>query len=169
MFLSSYHHEIFRSYYQWQKWCPCKRLRSEVKGQGHRGRNPIYPFPDCNSCLNWHMMMKWCTKLDVAWERCPIVFQCHPSNFKVIRLKKSPILTKIEWFRTVTQAWIHQWLWNNAQSLKQHRRHALLFFKVIRQISRSRGTKNRRFWPELSVSGLVWISWWLWNGAQSLT
>ena len=28
MFLSSYHHAIFRSYYQWQKWCPCKRSRS---------------------------------------------------------------------------------------------------------------------------------------------
>ena len=37
MFPSSYHHEI---YYQWQKWCPCKRSRSEVKGQGHRGQNP---------------------------------------------------------------------------------------------------------------------------------
>ena len=31
MFPSSYHHEIFRSYYQWQKWCPCKRSRSKVK------------------------------------------------------------------------------------------------------------------------------------------
>ena len=31
MFPLSYHHEIFRSYYQWQKWCPCKRQRSEVK------------------------------------------------------------------------------------------------------------------------------------------
>ena len=40
MFPSLYHHEIFRSYYQWQKWCPCKRSRSEVKGQGHRGHNP---------------------------------------------------------------------------------------------------------------------------------
>ena len=30
MFPSSYHHEIF-SYYQWQKWCPCKRSRSKVK------------------------------------------------------------------------------------------------------------------------------------------
>ena len=28
---SSYHHEIFRSYYQWQKWRPCKRSRSKVK------------------------------------------------------------------------------------------------------------------------------------------
>ena len=40
MFPSLYHHEIFRSYYQWQKWCPCKRSRSEVKGQGHSGHNP---------------------------------------------------------------------------------------------------------------------------------
>ena len=40
MFPSWYHHEIFRSYYQWQKWCPCKSSRSEVKGQGHRGHNP---------------------------------------------------------------------------------------------------------------------------------
>ena len=39
-FLSTYHHEIFRSYYQWQKWRPCKRSRSEVKGQGHRGHDP---------------------------------------------------------------------------------------------------------------------------------
>ena len=40
MFQSSHHHEIFRSYYQWQKWRPCKRSRSEVKGQGHRGHDP---------------------------------------------------------------------------------------------------------------------------------
>ena len=35
-----------------------------------------------------HMVMKWCTKLDVALKRCPIVFQGHLSNFKVTRLKK---------------------------------------------------------------------------------
>ena len=40
MFPSSHHPEIFRSYYQWQMWCPCKRSRSEVKGQGHRGHDP---------------------------------------------------------------------------------------------------------------------------------
>ena len=40
MFPSSYHHEIFRSYYHGQKWCPCKRSRSDVKGQGHRGQHP---------------------------------------------------------------------------------------------------------------------------------
>ena len=66
MFPSSYHHEIFRNYYQWQKWRPLKRSRSEVKGQGHRGHNPTLPFPDCNSSLNSHMMMKWCIQLDNA-------------------------------------------------------------------------------------------------------
>ena len=29
MFPSSYHHEIFRSYNHGQKWCPCKRSRSQ--------------------------------------------------------------------------------------------------------------------------------------------
>ena len=85
---------------------------------------------------------------------CPLVFQGHLSNFKVTRWKILSILTQIGCFRTITPVWIHQWLWNYAQGLKQHRRRALLFFKVIRQISRSRMTQNCRFWPELRVSGL---------------
>ena len=40
VFPSSYHHEIFRGYYHGQRWCLCKRSRSEVKGQGHRGQHP---------------------------------------------------------------------------------------------------------------------------------
>ena len=68
--------------------------------------------------------------------------------------RSKQILSQFGRFRTVTPAWFHRWLWNAAQGLKQHRRGALLFFKVIRQISRSHATKNRRFWPELSVSGL---------------
>ena len=35
---------------------------------------------------------------------------------KVTRDKKSPILTQIGRFRTVTPVWIHQWLRNDAQS-----------------------------------------------------
>ena len=50
-------------------------------------------------------------------------------------------------FRTVTPVWIHQWLRNAAQTLKQHWRGALLFFKVIHQISRSHSCKNSRIWP----------------------
>ena len=47
------------------------------------------------------MAMKCCTKLETAKERCPIVFQGHPSNFKVTRYKTSPILTQIGRFRII--------------------------------------------------------------------
>ena len=96
MFLSSYHHEIFRSYYQWPK-------------QG----------------------------------------QCQRSKVKV-----TEVTTQLNRFRTVTPVWIHIWLWNDAYSLMLLRRGALLFFKVIRQISRSHGSKNHRIWPRLGVSEL---------------
>ena len=98
MFPSSYHHEIFRSYYHGQKWCPCKRSRSKVK--------------------------------------------------------VTEVNTQLSRFRTLTPVWIHIWQWNHAHSWKQHRRGALLFFKVIRQISRSHGFKNCRIWPRLVISGL---------------
>ena len=80
--------------------------------------DPDWAFPDCYSSLNSPMAKKWCTKLEVALKRCPIVFQGHPSNFKVTQLKKWPNLTQIGRFRTVTPVWIHQWLRNAAQRLK---------------------------------------------------
>ena len=105
-------------------------------------------FPGCNSSLNSPMALKWCTNLNVVFKRCPIVFHRHPSNFKVTGdKKKTPILTLIGRFRTVTPVWIQWWLWNGLQSLKQHRRDTLLFFKVTRQISRSYATKNCQYWP----------------------
>ena len=195
--------------------------RSYVKFQGHTALkivefDPNWAFPDCNSRLNSPMAMKCCTKLETAKERCPIVFQGHPSNFKVTRDKTSPILTQIGrfrtvgqsqlsnpsdlpfWlcshhriimkfsgvitndqrkvhakgqgqsskvkvtevttqlnrFRTVTPVWIHIWWWSDAYSFMLLRRGALLFFKFIRQISRSHSSKNRRIWPRLGVSGL---------------
>ena len=223
--------------------------RSSVKLQGHTALkivefDPNWAFPDCNSSLNSPMAMKCCTKLETAKERCPIVFQGHPSNFKVTRDKTSQILTQIgrfrtigrsqlsnpsdlpcyrfaaflavtkqlnEWyfpsvclsvtpfwlcshhriimkfsgvitndrsdvhakgrgqrskvkvtevntplsrFRTVTPVWIHIWWWNDVQSFMLLMRGALLFFKVIRQISRSHSSKKRRIWPRLGVSGL---------------
>ena len=57
-------------------------------------------------------------------------------------------------FRTLTRVSIHWWVWNYAQSVNQHRKVALLFFNIVHKISRSHGTKNYRFWPELSVSVL---------------
>ena len=80
--------------------------RSYVKFQGHTALeivkfDPNWAFPDCNCSLNSPMAMKCCTKLETAKERCPIVFQGHPSNFKVTRDKTSPILTQIGRFRTI--------------------------------------------------------------------
>ena len=83
--------------------------RSSVKFQGHTALkivefDPKWAFPDCNSSLNSPMAMKCCTKLETAKERCPIVFQGHPSNFKVTRYKASPILTQIGRFQTIGQS-----------------------------------------------------------------
>ena len=79
---------------------------SSVKFLGHTALkiikfDPNWVFPDCNSSLNSPMAMECCTKLETAKERCPIVFQGHPSNFKVTRYKTSPILTQIGHFPTV--------------------------------------------------------------------
>ena len=70
------------------------------------------------------------------------------------KVKVTEVTTQLNSFWTVTPVWIHIWWWNDAYSLMLHRRGALLFFNVIRQISRSYGSKNRRILPKLGVSGL---------------
>ena len=70
------------------------------------------------------------------------------------KVKVTEVTTQLNRFRTVTPDWIHIWCWNDGYSLMLLRRGALLFFKVIRQISRSHGSKNCRIWPRLGVSGL---------------
>ena len=70
------------------------------------------------------------------------------------KVKVTEVTTQLDRFRTVTPVWIYIWWWNDAYSLMLLRRGALLFFKVIRQISRSHSSKNRRVWPRLGVSGL---------------
>ena len=70
------------------------------------------------------------------------------------KVKVTEVNTQLSRFRTLTPVWIHIWQWNHAHSWKQHRRGVLLFFKVICLISRSHGSKNRRIWPRLGVSGL---------------
>ena len=69
------------------------------------------------------------------------------------KVKVTEVTTQLNRFRTVTPVWIHIW-WNDAYSLMLLRRGALLFFKVIRQIARSHGSKNHRIWPKFGVSGL---------------
>ena len=70
------------------------------------------------------------------------------------KVKVTEVKTQFSHFLTITPVWIHIWRWNDAQSLMWQRIGALLFLKVIHQISRSHGTKNHQFWLELDVSGL---------------
>ena len=142
-------------------WCslgdmPYCFSRSSIKFEGHTTKNivafdPNWGFPDSNSSLNSPMAMKWCKKHKAALKRCPIVFQGYPSNFKVTRDKTLPILTRIERFRTVTPVWIHQWLWNDAQSLKQHWRSALLFSRSSVKFQDHTGQKIADFDPNWAV------------------
>ena len=70
------------------------------------------------------------------------------------KVKVTEVNTQLNRFRTVTPDWIHISWWNDAYSLMLLKRGALLFFKVIRLISRSHGSKNHPIWPRLGVSGL---------------
>ena len=50
--------------------------------------DPNWAFTDCNSSLNSEMAKKWCTKLEVAQNSCPIIFRGHPSHFNFTRAEK---------------------------------------------------------------------------------
>ena len=70
----------------------------KVRGQrsGSQRSWPHEPFPDCNSSLNSHITMKWCSKHDVALKGSYlIVLQGHPSNFRVTRLKNRRFWPKL--------------------------------------------------------------------------
>ena len=58
--------------------------------------------------------------------------QCQTSKVKV-----TEVMTPFSRFRIETPVWNHIWWWNGAQSFILLRRGALLFFKVIHQISKS--------------------------------
>ena len=167
--------------------------RSYVKLQGHTAKkmvdfDPNWAFPDCISIFKSPMATKWCTKLEVALKRCPIIFSCDQAAIWLVQsvrlsvrlsvcLSVTPfspcshcrIVMKFSGFiimvrsdvhakcqgqrskvkvtevntqlsRFLTPVWIDIWQWNHGHSWKQHRTGALLFFKVICQISRSHGS-----------------------------
>ena len=64
------------------------------------------------------------------------------------KVKVTEVNTQLNRFRTVTPVWIHIWWCYDAYSLMTLRRGALLFLKVIRQISRSLGSKSVEFYPD---------------------
>ena len=157
--------------------------RSYVKFQGHTALkivkfDPNWAFPDSNSSLNSPMAMKCCTKLETAKERCPIVFQCHPSNFKVTRDKTSPILTQIGRFRTIGRSQLS----NPSDlpcSLCFHHRIIIKFFGVISydkskvhakgqgQRSKVKVTEVKTQLNSFRTVTPVGIHIWWWNDAHS--
>ena len=73
----------------------------------------------------YEMMLKAISSIEevpYCFSRLSVKFQGHAA-------KKMLILTKIGHFLTATPVWIHQWLLNDAQSLKWRRRGALFFFQ----------------------------------------
>ena len=174
MFPSSYHHEIFRSYYHGQKWCPC--TRSEVKCQGHRGVNTQLSRLRTRTKVwihtwQWNHAHSWKQHRKGALLFFEVICQIsrsHGSKNCGIwpRLGVSGLYLQFDFtngYEMIHKAWssieevpyffsrssiklqghtalkIYWWHWNDAQSLMYHRRGALLFFKVIRQVWRSHG------------------------------
>ena len=70
------------------------------------------------------------------------------------KVKVTEVMTQLNCFGTVTPVCIHIWWWNDTYSLMLLWRGALLFFKVIRQVSRSHDAQNCRIWTRLGISGL---------------
>ena len=149
--------------------------RSSIKFQGHTALKivefyPNWASPDCNSSLNSPMATKWCTKLEVALKRCPIVFQGHMSNCKVTRLKKSSIFTQIRRFRTVTPVWIHQdykmmhKAWSSIEQAPYCFSRSYVKLQGHTAKKSSILTQIRRF----QTVTPVWIHQWLRNDAKSL-
>ena len=84
MFLLSNHHDIFRSYYQWQTWCPCKRSWSKVKVT--EVMTPFSRFRTVTSVefINDDEMVqkdRWCLeKAPYCFSRSYVKFQGHTTK-----------------------------------------------------------------------------------------
>ena len=135
-----------------------------VKFQGHTGQKNRRFWPGLSVSGLWleFQFADGFQMMHKAWsiiEEVPYCFSRSSCKFQVTRDQKKSILTQIGGFRTVTPVRIHWWLWNDAQSLKQYRRGALLFFRVICQISRSHGTKKSPILTRIErFRTVTWVS-----------
>ena len=129
--------------YKWYFPSVCLSVRPSVRLSVRRSVTPFW------LCSHHRIIMKFSGV--ITSDRSDVHAKGQGQRSKV---KVTEVTTQLNRFRTVTPVWIHIWWWNDAYSLIMLRRGALLFFKVIRQISRSHGSKNRQIWPRLGVSGL---------------
>ena len=124
---------------------------------GHYGCTIVMSYIEINKAVSqWLLTFNLC--VSVTWPlTCAFHMPCThtPEIIDMHRgmcdnLSVTEVTTQLNRFRAVTPVWIHIWWWNDAYSLMLLRRGALLFFKVIPQISMSRGAKNRRILPRLA-------------------
>ena len=125
-----------------------------------------------SGCPPFHLSV---TSFSLCFHHCIIMkFSGVITNDKMMSMQKFPgqrskvkvteVKTQLSRFSTVTH--IHVWWRNDAHSLIMLRRGALLFFKVIRQISRSHGTKKSPILARIErfrTVTQVLIYPWCWN------
>ena len=130
---------------------PYRFSRTSVKFQGHAAKKSsiltqIGRFRTVTPV--WiHQWLRNGAETWISIEEVPYRFSRTSVKFQGHAAKKSSILTQIGRFRTVTPVWIHQWLWNDAQSLEQHRRGALLFSRSSAKFQGRTGQKIADFDP----------------------
>ena len=134
---------VTKQLYEWFSPSVCPSVRPSVRPSVCLSVTPFSP------CSHHRIIMKFSGV--IINEKSDVHAKGQDQRSKV---KVTEVNTQLDRFRTVTPVWIHIWWWNDAYSLIMLRRGALLFFKVICQISRSHRSKNRRIWPRLGVSGL---------------
>ena len=106
-------------------------------------RPSVCPFVTPFSLCSHHLIiMKFSGVITNDKRTCKVFAKGRGQRSKV---NVTEVKTQLNRFRCVTPVWIHIWWRNDAQCLMLLKRGALLFFKVIRPISRSHGTKNRNF------------------------
>ena len=129
-------------------WCgtgemPCCFPRSSAIFQGHTDRKSHIWCTGRFRTVTAVWTHRWLLNDARSLKKCHNIFHGHVSKFKFTRDNKLPIFTRIARYRIVTPVRIQR---NNAQRLTSKRWDALFVFNVIYQISRSRVSKNRRFW-----------------------
>ena len=132
--------------------------RSSVKFQGHTALknvkfDPDWAFPDCNSNLNSPTATKWCTKLEVAQKRCPIVFSCDQAALWMVQSVRPSVRPSV--CLSVRLSHLFDYVpiivssWNFQELLPATKVTSMQKVKVRGQRSRS-----QRSQPHLTVSGL---------------
>ena len=136
----------------------------------------FWRFTDDNSSFIVQMALKFYNSLLNVWNMIPIVFEGHPSIFKVTRAPQSADLAQFRHFFpvtislwTITPVRMDRCFSNFAHTLEGYGRWSLLFFKVIRRVSRSHGPEKCRFCPisplfdRFRMITPVLFCKWLWN------